>query len=75
MQAVCFLKLINETYFTENSFLVIFMKVCGTCNREVAEDYVEFRCPACAKSAIVRCFHCRQTVKSYKCPECGFEGP
>ncbi len=50
------------------------MKVCTTCNRET-QDFVEFRCPACGKSAIVRCQQCRQTAKTYRCEECGFTGP
>ena len=51
------------------------MKKCSTCNKEVSKDFVEFRCPDCGKSAIIRCFHCRNTAKTYKCSECGFEGP
>ncbi|MBN2067287.1 MAG: RNA-binding protein [Candidatus Diapherotrites archaeon] len=50
------------------------MKVCSTCNRE-SQDYVEFRCPKCGKTRIVRCENCRKTAKPYKCEECGFEGP
>ena len=51
------------------------MKVCGACNREVTDDFVEFKCPSCGKSRIVRCEKCRQQAKPYKCEECGFEGP
>jgi len=51
------------------------MKVCNTCNKEVTAGYVEFRCPRCGKSAIIRCTHCRNTAKAYKCAECGFMGP
>ncbi len=51
------------------------MKICSTCNKEVADNFVEFRCPSCGKAPIIRCFHCRKTAKAYKCPECGFEGP
>ncbi|MFH1399609.1 MAG: zinc finger domain-containing protein [Candidatus Woesearchaeota archaeon] len=34
-----------------------------------------FPCPNCGKTTIVRCLHCRQIARKYKCPECGFEGP
>jgi len=51
------------------------MKVCGTCNKEVTNDYVEFLCPKCGKHKIIRCQHCRDTAKTYACPECGFIGP
>jgi len=50
------------------------MKVCSTCNREVADEYISFKCPGCGKEPIVRCRHCRTTSKPYKC-KCGFEGP
>ncbi|MBN2127457.1 MAG: RNA-binding protein [Candidatus Diapherotrites archaeon] len=51
------------------------MKVCGSCNKEVSDDFVEFKCPSCGKSNIIRCLHCRATSKEYKCEECGFTGP
>jgi len=51
------------------------LKVCSSCNKEVTDDFVEFKCPKCGKSRVVRCEHCRQTGKAYKCKECGFEGP
>ena len=51
------------------------LKVCQSCNKEVNVDYLEFKCPNCLKSRIVRCKHCRETAKTYKCAECGFEGP
>ncbi|MEK6941977.1 MAG: zinc finger domain-containing protein [archaeon] len=51
------------------------MKVCTTCNTQVTKSFVEFKCPKCAKTHIIRCDHCRTTSKAYKCPECGFEGP
>ena len=51
------------------------MKVCGTCNKEVTTDYVEFKCPKCGKSRIVRCEACRNNAKPYACKECGFMGP
>lgn len=51
------------------------MKVCSSCNKEVTDSFVEFKCPKCGKSKIVRCEHCRKTSKAYDCKECGFEGP
>ncbi len=51
------------------------MKTCTTCNVEVTHEYVEFKCPSCGKTHILRCDHCRETIKPYKCSECGFEGP
>ncbi|MCD6414946.1 MAG: DUF1610 domain-containing protein [Candidatus Diapherotrites archaeon] len=47
---------------------------CISCNREVADDYVRFKCPSCKKE-IIRCQDCRTNAIRYKCPECGFEGP
>jgi len=51
------------------------LKVCGSCNREVTGDYVEFKCPECGKTRIIRCAHCRKSAKVYNCTECGFTGP
>ena len=51
------------------------MKVCGRCNKEVTNDYLEFKCPKCEKSRIVRCAACRKNAKTYACKECGFVGP
>ena len=51
------------------------VKVCSSCNREITREATEFKCPKCGKVKIVRCEHCRTTVKTYKCQECGFVGP
>ena len=51
------------------------MKACMSCNKEVSGNYLEFKCPKCLKSNIVRCDHCRSMSKEYKCVNCGFEGP
>jgi len=48
---------------------------CTSCNIEVSDDYVKFKCPACGKTEIIRCDKCRATSTPYKCQECGFEGP
>ena len=50
------------------------MKKCTSCNKEVGNNYVEFKCPECGNIKIVRCDNCRTTSKPYTC-ECGFEGP
>ncbi len=49
-------------------------KVCSSCGR-LSSQYVEFGCPKCSGSAIVRCNECRMTYTKYRCPKCGFEGP
>ncbi|MCL4383203.1 MAG: zinc finger domain-containing protein [Candidatus Marsarchaeota archaeon] len=49
-------------------------KFCVSCGR-LNSKYTEFKCPNCAKTAIIRCDHCKEIFNSYKCEECGFEGP
>jgi len=51
------------------------MESCTSCNKEVREEYTQFKCPACGKSKIIRCNRCKSISKLYKCPECGFIGP
>ncbi|MCX6803422.1 MAG: zinc finger domain-containing protein [Candidatus Diapherotrites archaeon] len=51
------------------------MKTCTTCNKVVTKSHIEFRCPSCSKSLIVRCAHCKENSKEYSCKECGFVGP
>jgi predicted RNA-binding Zn-ribbon protein involved in translation (DUF1610 family) len=51
------------------------MKKCSSCGREVKQNYVEFKCPACGKTDVVRCNSCRILGTKYKCGECGFTGP
>ena len=51
------------------------MNACSSCNKEVTNDYVKFKCPKCAKSTIIRCLKCRDNVIKYTCEECGFVGP
>ncbi|MDO8537438.1 MAG: zinc finger domain-containing protein [archaeon] len=55
--------------------MVKLMKVCTSCNKEVTQEFVEFPCPKCGKHKIIRCLNCRITSKTYKCDNCGFEGP
>lgn len=49
-------------------------KTCVSCGR-LTSSYTEFKCPKCGKGIIVRCYHCREITNTYKCSECGFEGP
>ncbi|MFA5357416.1 MAG: zinc finger domain-containing protein [archaeon] len=51
------------------------MKKCGTCSKTVTSEYIEFKCPSCGKSNVIRCGHCKETAKTYTCGECGFTGP
>jgi len=55
--------------------LVTSMLRCSSCQKEVTDDYVRFKCPKCGKEEVVRCMKCRGTVAKYKCGSCGFEGP
>ncbi|MEA3430668.1 MAG: zinc finger domain-containing protein [Nanoarchaeota archaeon] len=50
---------------------------CSSCKKKIANltGSVNFKCPKCGKTTIIRCKHCRQIVAKYRCPECGFEGP
>jgi hypothetical protein len=48
---------------------------CSSCQKEVTDDYVRFKCPNCGKEEIIRCMKCRKIVAKYKCKSCGFEGP
>ncbi len=50
------------------------MKHCTTCNREVTDDYVTFKAPDASNDTIIRCFHCRASVKPYT-TTAGFTGP
>lgn len=53
------------------------IKYCNSCKKEITNETgaVEFPCPQCGKSIIIRCEHCREVVATYSCPSCGFEGP
>jgi predicted RNA-binding Zn-ribbon protein involved in translation (DUF1610 family) len=52
-------------------------KKCSTCGIRVESDriWVEFACPACGKSRIVRCEKCKRLENPYTCQDCGFKGP
>ncbi|MDE1827929.1 MAG: RNA-binding protein [Candidatus Micrarchaeota archaeon] len=49
-------------------------KICVSCGR-LTDKYVDFKCPSCGKSVIVRCYHCRENFIKYKCADCEYEGP
>ncbi|MDO8427893.1 MAG: zinc finger domain-containing protein [Candidatus Diapherotrites archaeon] len=51
------------------------IKKCQTCNREIIRDYIEFKCPACLKTRILRCMDCENKSTPYTCSDCGFKGP
>ncbi|MFZ2456756.1 MAG: zinc finger domain-containing protein [Candidatus Altiarchaeia archaeon] len=51
------------------------MKKCISCGVEVRQNYVEFKCPTCGKTEVVRCQSCRILGTKYKCGNCGFTGP
>ena len=50
---------------------------CSSCGRGVESEkfWVEFACPGCTKTKVIRCEKCKGTENKYKCGECGFEGP
>ena len=52
-------------------------KICSTCKKDSTneEGTVEFECPACHGTHIVRCRHCKSIAAPYKCSKCGFIGP
>ncbi|MBU0636128.1 RNA-binding protein [Candidatus Micrarchaeota archaeon] len=50
------------------------VKTCTTCNREVSQDYVEFKCPDGA-GKVIRCYTCRKNARPYSCGKNEFIGP
>lgn len=52
-------------------------KMCSTCGVNVMsqENFVEFDCPDCGGSKIVRCKMCKDLSNKYKCSACEFVGP
>lgn len=51
------------------------MDTCSTCNKQVTDDFVHFKCPGCGKKNFIRCDHCREQAKEYSCETCGLTGP
>ncbi len=52
-------------------------KVCVSCKTNIAnlKGSVEFSCPNCNKTKIIRCFKCRELGSKYACSSCNFTGP
>ena len=52
-------------------------KLCISCKKEINNDAgsVEFSCPSCGETSIIRCTHCRDVGANYICQNCNFEGP
>jgi len=50
---------------------------CNSASISIANDSgsVQFPCPKCGKTTIVRSTLARKNAMKYKCSECGFEGP
>jgi len=50
---------------------------CSSCGVkiETQKNWVEFVCPSCGKSKIVRCERCKKLVNTYMCESCKFIGP
>ncbi len=49
-------------------------KNCSSCGR-LTNQYVDFACPRCSETIIVRCDDCRKNYTRYRCSKCHFEGP
>ncbi|NOX71583.1 MAG: DUF1610 domain-containing protein [Candidatus Micrarchaeota archaeon] len=47
---------------------------CGI-DVEVQDNWVQFSCPSCGETQIVRCEKCKQMGNPYRCEKCGFVGP
>ena len=52
-------------------------RMCSTCGSHVMsrDNFVQFDCPGCGKTRIVRCKMCKDLSNSYVCKECEFTGP
>ena len=50
---------------------------CVSCGRKVEseQNWVEFKCPGCGKTRILRCEKCKKLENQYTCEKCGFVGP
>lgn len=53
------------------------LPICNSCHRPITpkEEYTKFYCPDCGKILIWRSEKCRVFARTYKCENCGFEGP
>ena len=50
---------------------------CTTCGLSVESEkiWVDFKCPSCGKTKIIRCERCKRLENPYTCEGCGFKGP
>ena len=51
------------------------VKLCSSCGTEVRQKFVEFKCPQCGETEMIRCKSCRGLGTPYVCEKCGFKGP
>ncbi len=53
------------------------LTLCSSCKKNISNEQgaVNFECPSCGKTTIVRCRNCRKIAAKYTCSECGFDGP
>jgi len=51
--------------------------VCTSCGKGITTEkfWVEFPCPVCGKSRIIRCEKCKSLENKYECVKCKFIGP
>ncbi|MBR9699961.1 RNA-binding protein [Candidatus Woesearchaeota archaeon] len=52
-------------------------KVCSSTKERITNDAgsVEFACPQCSETNIIRSSRARTLAIKYKCEKCGFTGP
>ena len=49
---------------------------CTSCGRAVpSPGATQFSCPSFGEATIGRCARCRDQSVTFRCPNCGFEGP
>lgn len=51
--------------------------LCNSCGKNLvsSDNFVQFECPNCGETEVIRCKKCRRKQNVYKCKNCGFEGP
>ncbi|MCI4369103.1 MAG: zinc finger domain-containing protein [Thermoplasmata archaeon] len=49
---------------------------CTSCGLALsARGATHFQCPDCGEATLGRCPRCRDQSVTFRCPNCGFEGP
>lgn len=50
---------------------------CSSCGVRIEnqKNWVQFECPGCGKTKIIRCEKCRSLMNVYECSNCSFRGP